>query len=376
MFAIVLTQWAKSETRRDKCVDEICFDTYFGTIGKSLLSLLQILVYDDTFALIRPTIEETWYMGAFLILFICIGSFTVLNMLIGVICEIVGVTTSKEKEAILRARVGEVFAQLDADSNGSVSQEEFTVTAHSQLAKLGIEPGLVKSAFDIIDVDNNGKLELDEFIQMIFKLLHPPEAQDLLKIHQKLDRISDSVGVSGDILGSSSSSPKPSTMTPSLTKATCKHDQPNPQRLEELLQLNCDRIVALERAVKNLSDQLTRSGAVVLPSSFEAQGLAEGPEELGLFLRMELAQLSAQMARQSEHLTRLERTCAFCEGKDMARQAFGLSSEVAEDEREVRSDDQIVHREEIVTEKSPELKFCLHGISTRVCRGDQQANGG
>lgn len=45
---------------------------------------MQILVYDDTFALIRKTLRINAVYGLLLIVFIIIGAFTVLNMLIGI----------------------------------------------------------------------------------------------------------------------------------------------------------------------------------------------------------------------------------------------------------------------------------------------------
>lgn len=328
VFAIILTQWAKTGGRLDKCVadGEICFDYYFGTIGKSLLSLMQILVYDDTFSLIRPTMDEAWHIGALLILFICVGSFTVLNMLIGVICEIVGVTTTEEKEKVLRARVREVFAQLDADHDGGISREEFTEKL-DLLEKLGIDQALVRSAFDIIDVNESDMLELDEFIKMIFKLLHPPEAQDLMKINQKLDRICESVDVdpANPALVGNGSATTGKMSRPSSWPA----DAPSPQKLEELLLNHTDRLASLEVEVRALTESITRSGAVILPKGYESH-LNEDvgcPESLGQFMRMQLAHLSAQLARQSNQIMRLERTCAYCEGKDIVHQTFSSSAE-------------------------------------------------
>merc|ERR1719171_2987848 len=62
------------------------------------------------------------------------------------------------------------------------------------LQRLGIEQGLLENAFDILDSDEDDALEAKEFISMIFKLLHPPESQDVLIIHRKLDRLSDAMG--------------------------------------------------------------------------------------------------------------------------------------------------------------------------------------
>merc|ERR1719230_1980230 len=116
---------------------------------------MQVMVYDDTFALIRPCMDESPWIGWLLLMFILIGSFTVLNMLIGVICEIVGETTSMEKEKMLRSRVEEVFESIDTDGSGTITRAEFGSHARSLLKKLGIDASLIKNAFEIIDTDDS-----------------------------------------------------------------------------------------------------------------------------------------------------------------------------------------------------------------------------
>eukprot|EP00746_Dinoflagellata_sp_MGD_P018117 gnl/MRDRNA2_/MRDRNA2_141993_c0_seq1.p1 gnl/MRDRNA2_/MRDRNA2_141993_c0~~gnl/MRDRNA2_/MRDRNA2_141993_c0_seq1.p1 ORF type:complete len:607 (-),score=114.84 gnl/MRDRNA2_/MRDRNA2_141993_c0_seq1:61-1881(-) len=190
VFAIVLTTWAK--TVNTKCLDGICFMDYFGTLGKSLLTLMQVLVYDDTFEIIRPVMTVDLFYGFILIFFILVASFTVLNMLIGVICDVVSSTTAGEREKLLKARVEDLFHQIDADGSGTVSSTEFeNKETLRDLEKLGIQKELLENAFDVLDVDGDNDLEAKEFIRMIFKLLHPPETQDVLVIHQKIDRLLD-----------------------------------------------------------------------------------------------------------------------------------------------------------------------------------------
>merc|ERR1719487_687797 len=196
VFAILFTQWVKGYGSKGKCIgfeESVCLKDYFGTIALSFLALTQILVFDDTFEVVRPIFKERFMMGAMLIVYILLVSFTVLNMLIGIICDIVSETTAHEREKQLKQRVKDIFHLLDANDDGTISREEFQEDAVEKLELLGIEPQVSRNAFDILDVDRDGQLSPDEFIRMIFKILHPPHAEEILEIEARVDSLADVV---------------------------------------------------------------------------------------------------------------------------------------------------------------------------------------
>lgn len=193
IVGVIFTQWAKEH--ENPCFVEVnegtCFvDEYFGTITKSLVTLLQILVFDNTFIIIRPILSDTWYMGCLLMLFMVVGSWTVLNMLIGIICDIICTGTAEEKMRILEQRVREVFSCIDVDGSGTVSRDEFHRNGgQQQLMKLGISEDIVKNAFDILDCDSSGYFDVSDFSSLVFKLLNPPQSQDIQVLNQKMSTI-------------------------------------------------------------------------------------------------------------------------------------------------------------------------------------------
>lgn len=198
IFAILFCQWVKSYGSEGKCIgyeNALCLQDYFGTIALSFLALMQILVFDDTFEIVRPIFKERFHMGVALIVYIILVSFTVLNMLIGIICDIVSETTASEREKQLKRRVEEIFRSLDTDGSDTITRDEFQGEALDQLEMLGIEPQVMKNAFDILDVDRDGQLECEEFIKMIFKCLHAPQSEDILEIEARVDGIADQIGL-------------------------------------------------------------------------------------------------------------------------------------------------------------------------------------
>jgi len=195
VWSIILTQWAKSGLY----VDEERYQNFFDGIGYSMLTLMQMLVFDDTFDLIRVVEKDSLVVAILILIFICLGSFTCLNMLIGVICEIVSRTNQDEMEKIKRAEIELLFQKLDADCSGTITRQELidaNLKSGTIIRKMiGIDFKLLLTAFDIVDKDENGVLERNVFIEMIFKLLHPPETQDVLLILRKLTKLGDYLGL-------------------------------------------------------------------------------------------------------------------------------------------------------------------------------------
>merc|ERR1719487_2921654 len=67
-------------------------------------------------------------LAAFL-LYILINSFTMMNMLVGILVEVVGNTAEGEKTRLLEEHVREsiktIFRQMDKDQSGRITQSEF-----------------------------------------------------------------------------------------------------------------------------------------------------------------------------------------------------------------------------------------------------------
>jgi len=168
----------------------VCFRPLFGSVGGSVITLIQILVFDDTFSIIRPAFQNTFFIGFILLTFIFLASFTILNMLIGVICEIVTATTAEEKAARLQDDVENLFNNIDNDQSGHITREEaINEETKKRLRKLGIAENLLETAFDLLDTDGSGTLELDEFVPVMLALLRPPDSQDLLITARRVERL-------------------------------------------------------------------------------------------------------------------------------------------------------------------------------------------
>jgi len=120
----------------------------FGTVPQAMLTLfVQGTLLDDATPLITQLRDGLYGMLYIYLLFVVVSSFTVFNMLIGVLCDQVSATASSEAEKMMVSRVHEqmkaAMKTLDMDGN-KISQEDFiklrqSEEASSALQTLGVE---------------------------------------------------------------------------------------------------------------------------------------------------------------------------------------------------------------------------------------------
>jgi len=94
--------------------------------------LLQAALMDGLGELVTPLQNQNLALLIVLYLFVLLASLTVMNMLIGVICELVSIVAQTEKESLALSFVWEKVSELmnsganpDADGDGKISKDEF-----------------------------------------------------------------------------------------------------------------------------------------------------------------------------------------------------------------------------------------------------------
>mmetsp|Transcript_15845 Transcript_15845/g.35261 ORF Transcript_15845/g.35261 Transcript_15845/m.35261 type:complete len:433 (+) Transcript_15845:367-1665(+) len=121
----------------------------FGTVPQAMLTLfVQGTLLDDATPLITQLRDGLYGMLYIYLLFVVVSSFTVFNMLIGVLCDQVSATATSEAEKMMVERVHEqikaALETLKMDGK-KISREDFTKLrqseeAESALQTLGVEP--------------------------------------------------------------------------------------------------------------------------------------------------------------------------------------------------------------------------------------------
>lgn len=80
------------------------FDAWFGTLGRSLYSLFQIMTLESwSMGIVRPVMEQFPYAWAFFITFILVATFTMLNLFIAIIVNAMQTYTDADHQETMSA---------------------------------------------------------------------------------------------------------------------------------------------------------------------------------------------------------------------------------------------------------------------------------
>lgn len=131
VFAIIFTSEYHQGLKADDDPDIPEIEVLFGSLGKSMRHLFIMATILDDITACTNAIRSTEKMTMLFAFFVCVvvGSFTIFNMLLGILCEVVEATKESEErkaeERALHNSMVRVFKTLDLDGNGRVTRSEF-----------------------------------------------------------------------------------------------------------------------------------------------------------------------------------------------------------------------------------------------------------
>lgn len=153
VFGIALTQLS------DGCEFR---EMYFSSVPHSIYSLIIFATFlDDLAAFGDPIKAESTVCLVICTIYIVLASMTVMNMLIGVLCEVIEGVARAEREGMMCDKVhenfGEIMKELDANSNGMISWAEF----NELLSNPAISAKAIK-ALESVNVDVENMIDIAE----------------------------------------------------------------------------------------------------------------------------------------------------------------------------------------------------------------------
>lgn len=171
VFAIAMTQLSIDTQFREKYFDGVALSMYsliiYGTFLDSLADFCDDIRAESTPCLIAVTI------------FVVLASMTVMNMLIGILCEVISKVAEEERETLTAEKVydefGKVVKGLDTDKTGTISFREIEVIvevreALEALREVNVDPGdLIDVAEDFLE-EKGKEMSFDDFMEMVLGL--------------------------------------------------------------------------------------------------------------------------------------------------------------------------------------------------------------
>eukprot|EP00927_Polykrikos_kofoidii_P070952 TRINITY_DN6730_c1_g1_i1.p1 TRINITY_DN6730_c1_g1~~TRINITY_DN6730_c1_g1_i1.p1 ORF type:complete len:725 (+),score=94.63 TRINITY_DN6730_c1_g1_i1:139-2175(+) len=132
-------------------------DTYFSSVPLAMFSLLIHAVIPDVAEIVIDCSRASVVLGIIVLSFVLLASLTVMNMLVGVLCEVVSVVSSVEKEELTVSYVKSQLMQMIAHvaKDGQITQIEFD--------EMLMRPKAAKAMAEI-GVDVVGLVDLSDFI--------------------------------------------------------------------------------------------------------------------------------------------------------------------------------------------------------------------
>lgn len=173
VFAIAITQLAQGTPMAD---------LYFSTVQESMFSLLIYGTFLDNLSQFCDDIRADSYVVLVLVgIFIGVACMCILNMLIGVLCEVISKVASEEKEENLTITVsekmGEVVRGLDKDIDGNISHTEFKCILEEKkileaLEEVEVDPETLVDFADMFFIRDGEPIELsfESFMEMVLDL--------------------------------------------------------------------------------------------------------------------------------------------------------------------------------------------------------------
>uniref|UniRef100_A0A0G4G4F5 EF-hand domain-containing protein n=1 Tax=Chromera velia CCMP2878 TaxID=1169474 RepID=A0A0G4G4F5_9ALVE len=177
---------------------------FFGTVPRSMLTLFQIMTLEGWPDIARMVIREQPWMWVFFVVYIMITTVTLLNLVTGVIVEkVMGVASAEEKDLV--AKISEervsvlkelvrVFMRINKQEEGwgEITLEDFLESLDEStlrsLKNLDIAVNEPKTLFGVLDVSQNGKVSLLEFVEGMIRLRGSGQSIHLLAVQSDLHR--------------------------------------------------------------------------------------------------------------------------------------------------------------------------------------------
>jgi len=196
-FGIIITQ-AVSDYRLNSDLDDVTIEKHWSTLPRSILSLFEAVTGGaDWWELVFPLSFISWGLVFIYLVFFIFTYFCLLNVMTAVFCQtaIENATSDREIASLhLLAKKQQwceemrgVFFDMDSKHSGVVDLEEFEQSLNDErmrafLASREIDVHDAWTLFKLLDNDQRGVIEIENFVEGLLQLKGPAKAMQIAKV--------------------------------------------------------------------------------------------------------------------------------------------------------------------------------------------------
>jgi len=175
---------------------------FFSSVPEAMHNLIIFACFlDDLSDFILAVKEQSTVMFILSWVYIVLASMTVMNMLIGVLCEVISAVAEEEKEGMIvdevNEKFGEIVKQLDTNNDGTLSWDEFKLIldypeALKALESVNVDAEcMIDLSEDFFFEDGNPvAVTFKEFMEMVLDLRGGQQAtvKDVMRLGMRLSK--------------------------------------------------------------------------------------------------------------------------------------------------------------------------------------------
>lgn len=176
---------------------------HFGSLEITMFTNFQLITLEGWPDICRIAMVHEGWSFLYFILYLSFTTFGIMNIVVAVIVEnTVEQATKRQEDVQKRAeaeqriaaqKISDIFVASDIDKNGEVTKDEFCAAMERDdvmryLQQIGIDVRQAENLFDILDYDESGSLDAQEFSSGVMKARGEAKARDLLTVQCDLWR--------------------------------------------------------------------------------------------------------------------------------------------------------------------------------------------
>mmetsp|Transcript_53609 Transcript_53609/g.155834 ORF Transcript_53609/g.155834 Transcript_53609/m.155834 type:complete len:655 (+) Transcript_53609:3-1967(+) len=185
--AVYLTQTVSDYRAMKAGEGDPALDMYYGSLFRSVLTLYQSVAGGISWDVaVMPLIAEIHpALGVLFCLYIAFVTLAIMNVVTGVFVQTAMETAQRDRDIYMVHHVRSMFAKADRDGNGRIHWQDFEAQFHSPemqdtLKLMDLDATAAKALFTMLDVDEVGEVNFDDFVELCVRLRGPPRSVDLM----------------------------------------------------------------------------------------------------------------------------------------------------------------------------------------------------